>query len=102
VDASRGSVESPFSLEFDLGVWAQLTFSPSDGGGPRRKLATPQPGGLSEVAIWEQFASAVRGDGKPAVTAHSVLPTMALLDAAHESSRTGRTIDVFDVRWSDE
>jgi predicted dehydrogenase len=84
-----------------LNVWSQLTFSPS-GGGPRRRLATPQAAGLSEPAIWERFGSAVRGDGQPAVTARSVLPTMALLDAAHESSRTGHTIDLTNVRWSDD
>lgn len=101
VDAARGSVEAPFSLAFDLNVWSELTFAPSDGG-PRRRLATPQAAVLSETRIWERFASAVRGDGQPAVTARSVLPTMALLDAAHESGRTGHAIELADVRWSDE
>jgi hypothetical protein len=31
----------------------------------------------------------VRGDGDPAGTVESVLPTLALLDAARESSRRG-------------
>ena len=102
VDASRGSVQAPFSLEFDLDVWSELTFTPSDGG-PRRRLATPQAAVLSETKIWERFAAAVRGEGQPAVTAQSVLPTMALLDAARQSSESGRTVDLSpDVRWSDE
>jgi predicted dehydrogenase len=57
---------------------------------------------LGETQIWECFASAIRGDGQPAVTPRSVLPTMALLDAAHQSSRTGRAVDLPDVRWGDD
>jgi hypothetical protein len=52
---------------------------------------------VSEVEIWERFAAAVRGEGRPAVEARSVLCTMALLDAARESSREGRVVDVRDV-----
>ena len=58
------------------------------------------PPGLTEPQIWSQFAAAVRGRGAPAVNARTVLPTMALLDAARESSRTGRAVDVRErVEW---
>jgi predicted dehydrogenase len=100
IDGTAGSIEAPFSLAFDLNVWSQLTFTPCDGG-PSRRLAKPQAGGLSETQIWERFASAVRGEAEPAVTARSVLPTMALLDAARESSRTGRTVDLSNVAWDE-
>ena len=86
VDGTAGSMESPFSLEFDLKTWGKLTLMPSGGG--KSEMIPMAPAGLSEVAIWERFAGAVRGEGEPAVLAESVLPTMALLDAARESSRS--------------
>jgi predicted dehydrogenase len=49
---------------------------------------------ISETQIWEQFGAAVRGEGEPAVTAASVLPTMALLDAARESSKRGCAVEI--------
>jgi predicted dehydrogenase len=49
---------------------------------------------LTEIQIWERFASAIRGEGPPAVTAESVLTTMALLDAARESATLGKSIDL--------
>ena len=100
IDGTGGSAFSPFSPEFDTAVWASLRFTPArqgeSPGGPSRTFA-PAPRGLSETQIWEQFAAAVRGAGEPAVTAGSVLPTMALLDAARASSREGRAVDVRDV-----
>jgi scyllo-inositol 2-dehydrogenase (NADP+) len=98
LDGTAGSADSPFSLEFSLARWAEVDFTPA-GGGPSRRvdLAT---GPLSEVAIWEQFAAAVRGQGAPAVEPRSVLCTMALLDAARQSAREGRTVDVARaVEW---
>jgi predicted dehydrogenase len=92
VDGTAGSADSPFSLEFDLEKWSELTFVSADG--QRHRLATPQAAGLNETQMWEQFARAVRGAGEPAVVARSVLPTMALLDAARESSRVGRAVDL--------
>ena len=107
IDGTRGSADSPFSLEFDLEKWSELEFVSADG--VRGRLAKPpfgsepqgrrQADGLNETAMWEQFAGAVRGDGEPAVTARSVLPTMALLDAARESSRSGRTIELGKIDW---
>jgi scyllo-inositol 2-dehydrogenase (NADP+) len=90
IDGEHGSADSPFSLTFDTNEWARLTFAPADNSMPR--MIEPAPRGLDEVQIWEQFAAACRGEGEPAITARSVLPTMALLDAARESSRSGQSI----------
>lgn len=101
VDGTAGSAFSPFSHEFDTGVWASLRFTPAQAGGTSRTFP-PAPAGLSETQIWEQFARAVRGEGEPAVTARSVLPTMALLDAARQSSREGRAVEVAqDLGWDE-
>jgi predicted dehydrogenase len=96
VDGTAGSAFSPYSAEFDTSVWASLRFTPAGQGGASRTFAPAQPG-LTETQIWDQFARAVRGEGEPAVTAESVLPTMALLDAARQSSRTGTAVDVSGV-----
>jgi len=66
------------------------------GGVKRLPMARP---GLSEWEIWEQFAAAVRGEGRPAVTVESVLPTMELLDAARASSRCGVAVEVDSANW---
>jgi scyllo-inositol 2-dehydrogenase (NADP+) len=102
LDGTRGSAFSPFSLEFDTNVWASLRYTPTPdlGGGESSRTLPTAPPGLTEPQIWSQFAAAARGRGAPAVTARSVLPTMALLDAARESSRTGRAVDVRErVEW---
>ena len=99
LDGTAGSAFSPFSPEFDTKVWASLRFTPAKAGEPSRTFATA-PAGPTESQIWQQFAAAARGAGEPAVSAASVLPTMALLDAARESSRSGRAVDVRDaVEW---
>ena len=110
IDGTAGSAESPSSLSFDLNVWSQLMFTRAPDG-PSRLLAKPpfgsepqgrrQAAALSETQMWERFASAVRREGEPAVTARSVLPTMALLDAARQSGRTGQAVDVSQVPWTD-
>ena len=101
VDGTRGTAESPYSLAFDLETWATLEFAPAPepateaaGLAEESRLLPRAAGALNETQIWEQFAAAVRGEGEPAVTAASVLPTMALLDAARESSRRGCAIEV--------
>jgi predicted dehydrogenase len=90
IDGTLGSADSPFSLEFDTKKWAELSFT-SAAGEPSKRVPIAEPG-LSEIQIWERFANAVCGDGSPAVTAESVLPTMALLDAVRQSARLGRSI----------
>ena len=96
LDGTAGSASAPQSSDFDTSVWAQLRFTPSRGHEGARMLPRARPG-LSETQIWERFAAAVRGEGPPAVTAESVLPTMALLDAARHSSRHQETCDVSNV-----
>ena len=99
LDGTAGSAFSPYSPEFDTKVWASLRFTPAKAGEPSRTFAMAPPG-LTESQIWEAFAAAARGSGDLAVGAASVLPTMALLDAARESSRSGRAVDVRDaVEW---
>jgi predicted dehydrogenase len=98
IDGTLGSAESPFSLEFDTQKWAELTFAPASGQSPA-EVPLSEPG-LNEIQIWERFAAAVRGNGTPAVTAESVLPTMALLDAARESARLGKSIDLAAIPFS--
>jgi predicted dehydrogenase len=100
IDGTAGSAFSPYSPEFDTGVWASLRFTPARGGEASRTFP-PAAAGLSEPQIWQRFAAAARGEGEPAVQARGVLPTMALLDAAQESSRTGAAVDVRDaVAWT--
>ncbi len=104
IDGAAGSADSPFSLRFDVNAWAQLEFTPASDNGAQidasRPLRKVQVHALSEVDIWMRFAAACRGEGLPAVSAESVLPTMALLDAARESSRSGVAVAVRDlVQW---
>jgi scyllo-inositol 2-dehydrogenase (NADP+) len=108
IDGTRGSAESPHSVAFDTAEWAKLSFVEAPASGPMtqhmmtvpRHLPTAHRG-LSETQIWEAFADAVQGKGDAAVKVESVLCTMALLDAARESSRTGKAVDVRDVvEWT--
>jgi predicted dehydrogenase len=100
VDGTAGSAFSPYSAEFDTSVWASLRFTPARPGESSHTFA-PAPPGLTEPQIWTQFADAVQGRGRPAVSVRSVLPTMALLDAARESSRKGSAVEVGDVvEWT--
>ena len=96
IDGVRGSASSPASPSFDTAQWAQLQWSPASRDDPVRVFPRAAPG-LTESQIWDQFAAAVRGEGEPAVTVQSVLPTMALLDAARHSSRHQESADVRDV-----
>jgi predicted dehydrogenase len=107
LDGTKGSAFSPHSPEFDTGVWASLRFTPAPESGAltaspgaASRTLPAAPAGFTETQIWEQFARAVRGEGEPAVPARTVLPTMALLDAARESSRTGTAVEVANaVEW---
>jgi predicted dehydrogenase len=99
LDGTAGSAFSPYSPEFDTSVWASLRYTPARPGEASRTFPVAPPG-LSEPQIWQRFAAAVRGEGEPAVNAAGVLPTMALLDAARESSRNGKAVDVRGaVEW---
>jgi len=95
IDGVEGSAFSPYSLEFDTTFWASLRFTGKDQEA-HVTLPMAEPG-LTETQIWDRFAAAVYGHGEPAVSVKSVLPTMALLDAARESSLSGKAIDVANV-----
>jgi len=97
IDGTAGSADAPFSLEFDLNRWAQLDFVAA--GGSVMRLTEHEPR-MSEADIWEHFAGACRGEGEPAIKANSALVTMMLLDAARESSASGRAVELVDgVQW---
>ena len=95
IDGASGSADSPFSLSFETNEWAKLHFAPADGSAS--KLLSPAQGGLTEIDIWNRFASAIQGQSAPAVSIKSALGTMALLDAARKSSARGTTIDVSGI-----
>jgi predicted dehydrogenase len=97
IDGTLGSATAPASPTYDTTEWATLTFAPPDGSSPHRLPAPIK--GLSESEIWTQFARAIQGDSKPAVSAESVLPTMHLLDAARISSGSGLAIPIGDCDW---
>jgi predicted dehydrogenase len=100
VDGTAGSADSPFSLAFDTWNWARLTFTAAPGSGGASEASQVVPRGLNETEVWERFAAAVRGEGQPAVTVASVLPTMALLDAARESAGRGVAVELpRDLAW---
>ena len=84
IDGTAGSAESPSDAGFDVKRWAEMTVSNSDDG------EAPWPAaeqGESESQIWDAFAGAAAGRGRPSVEPRSVLMTMRILDAARESSR---------------
>lgn len=91
VDGTAGSAEAPASLTFDTRQWAGFEMTRSDGATSRLPMSEP---GLTESAIWDAFARACDGKGEPAVSVQSVLLTMRLLDAARESSASGRAVDL--------
>lgn len=90
IDGTLGSASSPFSLGFDTRTWASFELSLADGSTPP-PLGPGEPA-LSPTDLWRTFLDACDGRGGPAVPARSVLPTMALLDAARESSRAGQAV----------
>jgi scyllo-inositol 2-dehydrogenase (NADP+) len=99
LDGTNGSASSPCSPQFDTRVWAQLRFTTTnENAGAARALPAGERG-LSEEDIWERFAAAIRGEGAPAVTAASALPTMQLLDAARRSSREGVAVGIDAREW---
>jgi predicted dehydrogenase len=99
LDGSEGSASARPSAEFNTSHWAELQFTPAKENLPSTILPCAAAG-LTEIQIWEQFAAAVRDQGPPAVTPESVLPTMALLDAARHSSRHQEAWDIQGmVNW---
>lgn len=91
LDGTAGSASSPPSPGFSTAEWARLTVTKATGEtAPFTHL--PGEGRLTEAQIWAAFAGACRGEGPPAVEAGSVLPTMAVIDAALLSAREGRAV----------
>lgn len=101
LDGSNGSAFSPPSSQFDTSVWANLRFVPAATGGTPQAISRAAAG-LSETDIWDRFAAATEGHQPPAVSARSVLPTMALLDAARRSGQTGSAVALATQDWSYE
>jgi predicted dehydrogenase len=104
VDGTRGSATSAASATFDGNVWATFDHVPApdapDAGDATAGTLPRAAAGLTETQIWDRFALAVRGQGEPAVVARGVLPTMALMDAARESTKQGCAVDVSKrVEW---
>ncbi len=102
LDGVEGSAFSPASPTFDTAVWADLQLVPAREDAGRPPTTIPAEPSLSETRIWEQFAAAVAapsGAARPAVTARSVLPTMALLDAARASGRSGASVAPNTIEW---
>jgi len=92
VDGEKGSAQSPYDLSFDMREWAKFNFAPSDGSAAH--TLPPAAGGLSEPDIWRLLIRACRGEATSPIPVESVLPTMALLDAARQSSSTGRAVSL--------
>ena len=71
-----------------------MTFTPARDAA-RQRTFEPAVAGLTEAQIWEHFAAACRADRQtPAVPIETVMPTMALLDAARQSSADGRAVEL--------
>ena len=92
VDGERGSASSPFSLSFDTTEWAKLSFTRASDG--ETIGIDKAEAGLSQTQIWDAFAGAIRGGGEMPVSMDSVITTMKLLDAARESSESGKAVEV--------
>jgi len=100
IDGAEGSAFSAPSPAFDTAAWAELRLISGQATAPR--LLPRAAAGLNETQIWEAFADAAERRGAPAVAAASVLPTMALLDAARESGKSGAAVAVKSDDWAYE
>jgi len=93
VDGTTGSATSPHSAEFDVRTWAQFEYTPANHRSPRR-LDPSLNEVNTESQLWTQFARAIESKAPRPIRPQSVLCTMALLDAARQSSQQGKTIGV--------
>jgi scyllo-inositol 2-dehydrogenase (NADP+) len=92
VDGTTGSAQSPSSSAYDLRTWAQLQFTAATDPADARFLPLAEADVLAAPEIWSEFVRACQDGTAPPVPVESVLPTMRVLDAARESSRTGQVI----------
>jgi predicted dehydrogenase len=94
IDGALGSAQAPQSPTYDTREWAQLQFRPADGNEMLLPMAND---GLTESDIWTRFALAIYEGSPPAVPVQTVLPTMALIDAARRSSESCQAIEVREL-----
>jgi predicted dehydrogenase len=92
IDGTLGSADSPQSDRYDTNEWARLLFQPADGN-PAHLLPMDTTG-IKNSMIWDEFSAACQGEGKPAVTVESVLPTMTLLDAVIRSGVGKQSVQI--------
>jgi len=86
IDGTAGSADSPFDLTFNVDHWADLDFVPAGQDAAAAIRLPKAAAGLSETEIWNRFAKAIELKQEPAVPVRSVLPTMAILDAARNGA----------------
>jgi predicted dehydrogenase len=71
---------------------------PAWAGAPLRKfdMPTAQYGGYGAEgrALIKAFAAAIRGEGKSGFTVDDAVRSLQIIEAAHESARTGRTMEI--------
>jgi predicted dehydrogenase len=98
IDGTLGSAEAPQSATYDTREWAQLRFHPAHGVELQVPIASD---GMTESDIWTRFALAVHKGLPPAVPVETVLPTMAIIDAARRASQNGEVVHMRDlVQWN--
>ncbi|MBX3051352.1 MAG: Gfo/Idh/MocA family oxidoreductase [Caldilineaceae bacterium] len=65
---------------------------------PRREFAVPTADvggyGAEGMALIRQFAAAIRGEGSSGYTVEDAIRSLQIIEAAHESARTGQTISL--------
>jgi scyllo-inositol 2-dehydrogenase (NADP+) len=98
IDGTAASATAPQSPDFDTNLWARFEIAGAEGKIGSHDLpqlrATAIRRQKSESTIWREFVDACQGRGDVPVTPDSALVTMRILDAAKESARTGKTIEL--------
>ena len=62
----------------------------------RTCIPTAQVGGYGAagMALIRAFAAAIRGEGNRDYSIHDAIKSLQIIDAAHEASRTGKTVQL--------
>ncbi len=83
--------------EADKSVTIKST-NPAWAGAPLRKFDIPTPAvggyGAEGLSQLKAFAAAIRGEGDSGYVIEDAIRSLQIIEAAHESSRTGRTIEL--------
>lgn len=87
----------------DLTPRLQIEAAPAPGQSPAREQSFELPastsyGGASGEGFFRQFLAAMQGRGTPPTTLADAVRTARIIEAAEESSRTGRFVPVADGR----